>query len=81
MTKTVLFVDDDLAVLQALMRRMRKEPFQLRTATSGEEALGILARSAIDLVVSDLQMPGMTGTAFLSKHELLCANTFAVWYV
>jgi DNA-binding response OmpR family regulator len=64
---SVLFVDDELAVLQALVRRMRKEPFELRTATSAHEALGILARSPIDLVVSDMNMPGMTGMEFLTK--------------
>jgi FixJ family two-component response regulator/tRNA A-37 threonylcarbamoyl transferase component Bud32 len=67
MTNTVLFVDDELGVLHAMMRRMRKEPFQMRTATSGEEALGILSQSAIDLVVSDMDMPGMSGTTFLAK--------------
>ena len=38
MPQTVLFVDDDLSVLSALMRRMRKESFTLRTSTSAEEA-------------------------------------------
>ncbi|HWY87587.1 MAG TPA: protein kinase [Gemmataceae bacterium] len=66
MTKSVLFVDDELGVLQAVMRRMRKEPFQLRTATSAEEAWGILSRSPIDLVVSDNNMPGMSGLDFLA---------------
>ena len=50
-----------------LVRRMRKEPFELRTATSGEEALGILSRSSIDLIVSDMNMPGMSGMEFLTK--------------
>src|SRR5438477_10649227 len=64
---SVLFVDDDLSVLHALVRRMRKEPFEHRTATSGEEALGILARSSIDLIVSDMNMPGMSGMDFLTR--------------
>ncbi len=64
---TVMFVDDDMALLQGLMRRLRKEPFELRTATSAEEALGILSRAPIDLVVSDMNMPGMTGMEFLAR--------------
>ncbi|MBI3410181.1 MAG: response regulator [Planctomycetes bacterium] len=67
MSHTVLFVDDDLGVLQALMRRLRKEPYQIRTATSAEEALVILSQARIDLVVSDLNMPGMGGMEFLSR--------------
>jgi CheY-like chemotaxis protein len=67
MSKSVLFVDDDLCVLQALVRRMRKESFELRTATSGEEGLRILSEAHIDLVVSDMHMKGMLGTEFLAK--------------
>ncbi len=67
MTHSVLLVDDELELLQALMRRLRKESFQLLTATSAEEALGILARSPVDLIVSDWQMPGMSGLDFLAK--------------
>jgi DNA-binding NtrC family response regulator len=64
---TVLLVDDDLGVLNALVRNWRREPFQVRTATAAEEALGILARDPVDAVVCDWHMPGMCGTEFLSK--------------
>jgi len=67
MSQTVLLIDDDLAVLQGLIRNLRKEPYQFRTATSAEEALGILARDRVDLIVCDWQMPGMSGTEFLVK--------------
>src|SRR5207302_3316773 len=50
----------------SLMRRMRKESFTLRTSTSAEEALRILAHSQIDLVVSDMHMAAMSGLQFLS---------------
>src|SRR5437016_1757212 len=49
---TVLFVDDDFRILQALVRRMHKEAFEIRTATSAEEALRILDSSHVDLMVS-----------------------------
>ena len=67
MKHTVLFVDDDPGILQALQRRLRKEPYQIRTASSGEEALVIMAQARIDLVVSDLNMPGMGGVEFLAR--------------
>jgi DNA-binding NtrC family response regulator len=53
--------------LQSLIRNFRKEPYEFRTATSAEEALGILRRSPIDLVVCDWRMSGMTGTEFLAR--------------
>lgn len=66
MSFTVLLVDDDLSLLQSLMRNLRKEPYEFRTATSAEEALGILGRTSVDLVVCDWRMGGMTGTEFLT---------------
>ncbi len=65
MTPTVLLVDDDLRVLHALVRRLRTEPFQIRTATTAEEAWRSFERGPIDLVVCDWRMPAMCGTEFL----------------
>jgi DNA-binding NtrC family response regulator len=67
MTPTVLLVDDELAVLQALVRRLRKEPYKIWTATSAEEALGIFARMPVDLIVSDWGMRGMSGNELLAR--------------
>ncbi len=67
MAHTVLLVDDDLGVLQSLVRRWRKESFRLRTATSAEDALGLLAAAPIDLIVSDCRMPGMSGSELLAQ--------------
>jgi CheY-like chemotaxis protein len=64
---SVLFVDDDRSILQGLARRMRKEPFHMHTAGSADEALMLLSHSSIDLVVSDMNMPGMTGMEFLAR--------------
>ncbi|MCA9084385.1 MAG: response regulator [Planctomycetaceae bacterium] len=64
--KTVLCVDDEVNVLRALKRLLRKEPFRLLTAESGPEALDILSREDVHLIVSDYRMPGMTGTELLS---------------
>ncbi len=63
----VLLLDDEPNVLSALRRALRKEPYDLLCACSAEEALDILDRRPIDVVVSDQDMPGMTGTAFLAQ--------------
>jgi PAS domain S-box-containing protein len=68
-TQSVLLVDDDPAVLDALARRLRKEPYRVLKATSGTEALALLARSEVDLIVSDMRMPGMNGAELLAKVE------------
>ena len=59
----VLFVDDEPNLLKALQRLCRREAFSVLTANSGAQALVILAEQDVDLVVSDLRMPGMDGIA------------------
>jgi DNA-binding NtrC family response regulator len=63
---TVLFVDDEPHVLAGLRDALRKKPYKILTATSGEQALSLLAERRVDVVVSDEQMPNMTGSRLLS---------------
>jgi YesN/AraC family two-component response regulator len=58
---TVLFVDDEPFILNALTRLFRGEPFRIVTATNGAEALERVRRGNIQVVVTDNIMPGMTG--------------------
>ena len=62
----VLLVDDDEHILHGLTRRLFKQPYQIHTAKSGEEAEYILKRHTVDVVVTDEFMPGITGTALLA---------------
>jgi DNA-binding NtrC family response regulator len=66
MPHTLLFVDDEPHVTEALKRALRKEPYKILSAKSADEALGILVHKVVDVVVSDEQMPGMSGSQFLS---------------
>jgi two-component system probable response regulator PhcQ len=65
-TATILLVDDEPKVTDALKRALRREPYEFLTATSGVEAQQLLEREHVDVVVSDEQMPGMSGSQFLS---------------
>ena len=67
MTPTVMLVDDDAYLLDGLRRALRKEPYHLVMAGSAEEALDILLVRPVDVVVSDEEMPGMSGTQFLHQ--------------
>ncbi len=66
MNHTILLVDDEPNVLDALRRVLRKEPYEILTATSADEAATLLARRVVDLIVCDEEMPGMSGTEFLA---------------
>ena len=60
-TPTILFVDDEPAVTSGLKRTLRREPWRILEAHSGPEALEVLTRESVDVIISDEAMPGMTG--------------------
>ena len=69
MKKRILFVDDEPSVLHALGRMLRRarHEWDMEFAGSGQEALDRLAASAVDVVVSDVRMPGMDGSELLQR--------------
>ena len=57
----ILIVDDDAAALRLLAVGLDATGFDVLTATSGEEALALIANSPPDAVVLDFEMPGLNG--------------------
>jgi DNA-binding NtrC family response regulator len=68
---TVLLVDDEAEFRELLAKRLRKRNLALLSAASGEEALQLLAREAVDVVVLDVRMPGMDGRDTLREIKRL----------
>ncbi|PXW41277.1 two-component system response regulator GlrR [Erwinia sp. AG740] len=66
---TLLLVDDDPSLLKLLGMRLTSEGFTVITATSGQEALRLLLREKIDLVISDLRMDEMDGLALFAEIQ------------
>jgi two-component system response regulator HupR/HoxA len=63
--KTVLFVDDDEEILRSLERGLLDETYNKLFATSGKEALEVLKRNKVHVIVTDMLMPEMTGLELL----------------
>jgi HD-like signal output (HDOD) protein/CheY-like chemotaxis protein len=63
----VLFVDDEPSVLRSLSREFFDAPFEIIMAKSADEALKILQSEKIDLIVTDVKMPGMNGVDLLER--------------
>ena len=61
----VLVVDDDAAVLRSLSRVLKVAGFSVLTAETGTDAIAALEREDLDVVVSDIAMPGMDGIELL----------------
>lgn len=64
---TVLIVDDEVAILSALRRCLRREGYRILTADTPEAALRALDESVVDLVLSDHKMPAMDGLELLAE--------------
>jgi len=63
----VMFVDDDPGVTAALRRVLRHEPYEVIAEASADGALRTLRLRPVDVVVSDEQMPGMSGSELLGR--------------
>ncbi len=64
---SILVVDDEPNYLIILSELLRDEGFEVFTAPNGEEGLAIVQEVDLDLVITDMQMPGMNGLQLLDK--------------
>lgn len=71
LARRILVVDDEENTRIALSKLLGQEGFVVDLATNGTEALELLRRERVNLVISDINMPDMNGIAFLreiSRH-------------
>ena len=66
MKAKILFVDDEERVVN-LLKMMFRGTYEVHTATSGQQALQLVAEHRFDVIVSDQRMPGMLGIELLAK--------------
>lgn len=78
MDNAVLLVDDEENILNALARLFLDRDVRVLRAGNGEEALGIVRREPVAVVVSDNLMPGLRGVELLSQVRNLSPDTVRV---
>lgn len=71
----VLVVDDDSLISESLRHVFLGQHYDLILCASGSEALGRFRREAVDVVISDLTMPGMSGLEFLERVREIDPDT------
>lgn len=75
---TILLVDDEVNVINALRRTLRRDDYTILTANSGEEGLALLAMHEVGIIISDQRMPHMTGVEFLRRVKILYPKTLRI---
>lgn len=60
-SKTVLVVDDDPVIVELIRDFLENDGFQVESGTSADDALTVLAHTAVDCIILDVMMPGQTG--------------------
>ncbi len=68
-TSTILVVDDEDIVVSLVRDALEDEGYRVHTAHSGPEALKIIAAHTIDLLITDIRMPQMTGTELANRAK------------
>ena len=69
--ETILIVDDEKNYLLVLSAVLEDEGYEVLTALNGPEALEIQKRSDLDLILTDMKMPGMTGIELLESVKAI----------
>lgn len=67
MEKTVLVIDDDAMNLKMAEFILSKKMYRVLKAASGQKGLALLRQEAVDLVLLDIEMPGMSGVEVLEQ--------------
>ena len=76
--QTVLFVDDEVSVLNSIERIFIDSDIRILRAENAQQALDIISREEIAVIVSDNQMPGMNGHVLLSEVKERSPDTFRI---
>jgi len=78
MEETILLVDDEKHARDALSIALKKEGYDVIAASSGDEGMKLLATKPVDIVITDLMMPGASGMELLLYAKKNYPNTVVI---
>ena len=67
MSKVALVVDDSMLIRYSLCRYLEARGFRVEVAVNGADAIEVLSRVHPDLIVTDMRMPKMSGSEFITN--------------
>jgi len=74
----ILVVDDEESIIDVLSMMLEQEGYQPLTASNGNQALEIVERERVDLVISDMKMSPISGLEFLKKARAIDSEITAI---
>jgi len=72
---TILVVDDEPNIIEVLEIALQEAEFEVLKSGSGKEALALLQKNDVDLVISDIKMPDFSGVELLREAKRLSPDT------
>jgi two-component system, NtrC family, response regulator HydG len=76
--RTILVVDDDRTGRETLVDALTEHGYEVMSAATGPEALELLRQNDIDMVLTDLRMPGMDGLEVLTRAKKIRPDVFVI---
>ncbi|NBV51864.1 response regulator, partial [bacterium] len=67
MVARILVVDDEESIREFFQIMLKREGYEVIAAANGREGLEALKKSQVDMIISDIQMPEVSGLEFLTK--------------
>ena len=78
MSARILLVEDEANMVRTLSRILERSGYEVSTAANGKEALEVLDRGVVDVLITDLNMPVMDGMALLRSMQELVSRPATV---
>ena len=74
--KKILLVDDSKTMLMSMEGVLKRAGYEVASSTSGEDAVVKIGSFAPDLMITDLNMPGMDGITLIKKAKAMASMRF-----
>ena len=78
MRRNILIIEDDKNTKEGLKKFLEMEKYNVAAFEKGEEAISYLEQNKIDIILSDMRMPGMNGIEILKKSKKISPSTFVI---
>ena len=74
----ILIVEDDEFTQKAIMQRLKLDGYEVKSADNAEEAIEIIEKLSIDILLVDIHMPGMTGLELIEYIRDTIKKTYPI---